>query len=234
MSTQDEFSRNTGQVHSDGAMCELSPPNRSASGKSISFAGETRAPHTAMQDGGSPPSIPTCPDTSLPWSGDCAHGGWSARMFLHQLYEISAPHWKLSDTERLLSRWTLRILRVNNDAAGSLSDYLDRPGRSLPNDSVPVKSVAGIVRRALKWHRKLRVLLRTEHATTPTILTFGTDGPFVDFRAVKENDLVDSLLAGLLAHLTQCVHKCVATQLCQQSPSGLENGSTFGTHRPKP
>src|SRR5574341_1707700 len=33
--------------------------------------------------------IPTCPDTSLPWSQDYAHGGWSARMFLHQMLAIS-------------------------------------------------------------------------------------------------------------------------------------------------
>lgn len=33
-------------------------------------------------------SIPTCPDTSLPWSDRAGPDGWSAKMFLHQTIAV--------------------------------------------------------------------------------------------------------------------------------------------------
>lgn len=118
---------------------------------------------------------PTCPDTSLPWSEDCGPGGWSAKMFLHQMLQISQPHWKCSDTESLLSEQMPVHLQVREESEISLSDVIKKPGQASPESYTTPATIRGIIRRALARGRSFRVLLRTEHDTIPVTVTFSTE-----------------------------------------------------------
>lgn len=148
-------------------------------------------------------SIPTSPDTALPWSEDFDLGGWSARMFLHQLLRTSRPAWKPSDTEQLLSEWTPLHIRGRAGNGITLSDYI-KPADKVSADSFrTVRMVQGVIRRALERGRSFRLLLRTEHDTIPVIVTFGTrkQKDFAFWTVKSGKPLPDSLRAGLLAFL---------------------------------
>lgn len=90
-------------------------------------SGETRAKRTQSPSVTANHQAPTSPDTSLPWSQDYAHGGWSGRMFYHQLRAISTPHWSPSDTEHALSCLTVDPLPLNRAREITLSQVLDTP-----------------------------------------------------------------------------------------------------------
>ncbi len=153
--------------------------------------------------------IPTLPDTSSPWSDDCAHNGWSARMFLHQLLQISTPHLMPSDTERLLSDWMPWALHVNPGSGTMLSDVILPLGQSSRVCFRTAKMVRGLIRRALARGRSLRVLLRTEHDTIPVIVTFGSHNKACEFWTIQSGKpLPASLRDGLLEFLMQHVPEC--------------------------
>jgi hypothetical protein len=109
-----------------------------------------------------PQFTPTSPDGSSPWPGDCAHDGWSARTFLHQMLATSRSDWQPSDTESMLSRSTLAISQLRVAGGSSLSDALSTVAPTLPELYLTPPMVMGLLRRAQKRKRPLqRVLLRT-------------------------------------------------------------------------
>lgn len=168
------------------------------------FVVETPAPSIPAPEAMAPQSTPILPDTSLPWSDDYALGGWSARMFLHQLWSTSTPHWQLSDTERLLSGWTAQRLRGSPDRETSLSDAIKPPGKACASCFRTARMVQALIRRALARGRSLRLLLRTEHDTIPVIVTFGSKREDCESWTLKSaKPLPDSLAAGLLDFLKQ-------------------------------
>jgi hypothetical protein len=98
------------------------PPRRS---RQLTFSSEEiPALHAPGLEPIDPACTPTSPDGSSPWPGDCAHDGWSARMFLHQMLSTSRSDWQPSDTESLLSRSTLAISQLRVAGGSSLSDAL--------------------------------------------------------------------------------------------------------------
>ncbi len=192
-------------------------------------------------------SIPISPDTSLPWSDDYNHGGWSARMFLHQMLLTSRPDWKPSDTELLLSNSTLEISRVRVDGGISLSEVLEKEPPDSSEHYLTPKMVLGLARRTLKRQRPLqRVLLRTPQgwrrrtvivgspaqtqcskASRPpdkkqeTIFTRAGDYVFSLLKSVRVSR--DSPEAGLLAFLAHAVGQCLETQSRSRSPNSSED-----------
>ena len=172
---------------------------------------EIHARHTRGRDLSGAVNIPTYPATSCPWSGDCDHNGFSARMFLHQLSITSLPRWQVSDTERLLSEWTPLELRGNPGCVTSLSDAIKPPGQTSPASFRSARMAGGLVRRALARGRSLRVLLRTEHDTIPVIVTFGNNGGCESWTLKSEKPLPDFLADGLMDVLKQSAPGCVET-----------------------
>ena len=108
--------------------------------------------------------IPTSPDISLPWSAACGPGGWSAKMFLHQMLLTSSPGWRPSDTERLLSRSILCCLRVRTGGGRSPSDILDPS----PPDSAHLYTSLRSIRRGLLAITKYRKPFRALWSRTAT------------------------------------------------------------------
>ncbi len=155
---------------------------------------------------------PTSPDTSLPWSEDYALGGWSARMYLHQLSVTSQPAWKHSDTERLLSDWTPLRLRGNLGSGTLLSVAIKPPEKAWFGSFRTANMVRGLIRRALERGRSLRLLLRTEQDTIPVIVMFGSlkEG-CGSWTVTSAKPLPDSLRDGLLANLKQHAPECMET-----------------------
>jgi hypothetical protein len=152
--------------------------------------------------------IPTCPDTSLPWQEDFALGGWSARMFLHQMLCALRPGWKCSDTESLLSRSILEIspVRVAGETTCVHAMTTTPPGLSSGLYPTPA-SIAGLARRAVKRKRPLqRVLLRTETGWRRKTLFVSSLGSGYEFYLPKRrNPSRDSPEAGLLDFLNAAV-----------------------------
>lgn len=147
--------------------------------------------------------IPTSPDTSLPWSEDFALGGWSARMFLHQLLTTSRLAWRPLDTERLLSESTPLRLRANPGKGISLSAVIRPPRQTSMEPSFrTAKMVQGLIRRALARGKSLRLLLAIGPDTIPVIVIFGPNPTdFASWRVRSESDLPDYLKTGLLDFL---------------------------------
>lgn len=156
-----------------------------------------------------PPSTPTWPDGSLPWSGDAAHGGWSARMFLHQTRSTLRSDWQPSDTESLLSRSTLEILQLRVAGGSSLSDALLTTAPDSPELYLTPAMVKGLARRAEKRRRPLqRVLLRTPRGWLRRTVTCTSQGVgYVFSIPAKPNPSKGSLEAGLLAFLARAVEE---------------------------
>jgi hypothetical protein len=172
--------------------------------------GETRARSTAERVRMATLGAPTCPDTSLPWSEDYTLGGWSAKMYLHQLLSTSRSPWTPLDTTRLLSGSKARVLRANLGSGISLSGII----RTECSDVCfrTSRMVQGLIRRALARGPSLRVLLRTERDTIPVIVMFGTLKSGCEFWTLRsERVLPDSLRDGLLDFLRQHAPACMGT-----------------------
>lgn len=90
--------------------------------------GAIRAQLEAKPEATAKANTPICPDTSLPWSGACGQGGWSAKMYLQQTIATSLPCWSCSDTERVLSALTPRRLHYSSASAILLSDVIHPQG----------------------------------------------------------------------------------------------------------
>lgn len=181
--------------------------------KRTSSAGATRVPDTAEHDRTELREHPTWPDTSLPWSQDYALGGWSARMFLHQLSRISTPRLMLSDTERRLSAWTPQRLRGKVGNGISFVDVFNDPGCSSAKCLRTPRMVRGLIRRALARGRSLRVLLHTGRDMIPVIVTFGnkTSTSYESWIITSAESLPVFLRDGLLAFLKRHAPECTAT-----------------------
>lgn len=156
-------------------------------------------------------SIPISPDISLPWSENAGPGGWSAKMFLHQMMCILQPLWRPLDTERLLFVQTPLRLQVSAESEISLSDQLMQPGQAKPSSYVSQATLGGIIRRALVRNRSFRVLLRTELDTIPAIVTCLTDD-CESWTVRSADDSPGSLQAGLLACLKDALPRSRAMQ----------------------
>jgi hypothetical protein len=156
---------------------------------------------------------PTCPGTSSPWPHDCALGGWSARMFLHQMLCASRPGWRSSDTESLLSRSTLATLRARVGGGSSLSAALLPSSPDSPGLYLTPPMVSGLLRRALKRRRPLQhVLLRTPAGWLRRTLTVSSRGAGYALSIPSSaNPSRGSPEAGLLAFLAQGAGPCSAT-----------------------
>lgn len=158
-------------------------------------------------------AIPTCPDTSLPWSDDYALGGWSARMFLHQMLCTSQPAWSCSDTESLLSRSILAISPVRVGDGTTCVPALMPESPPLSSGLYPTPaSIAGLARRATKRRRPLqRVLLRTATGWLRKTLFCSSRGSGYAFSLPKRQKASrDSPEAGLLDFLNAAVEQCLA------------------------
>lgn len=160
---------------------------------------------------------PICPDTSLPWSADYALGGWSARMFLHQLLTTTQSHWSTWDTERLLSERTPLRFRANLGKGISLSEFVMPPDTAWFGCFRTAHMVRGLIRRALARGRSFRLLLRTEQDTIPVIVTFGSQAVDSESWTLKSGKpLPDSLANGLLENLKQHAPECMETRCIQK------------------
>ena len=194
-------------------MCSVSL-NQKLWGQPMLFAGEIHALHVPWPEGIDRANIPTCPDTSLPWSGDFALGGWSARMFVHQMLSTLLPGWRCSDTESLLSRSTLVISQVRVAGGSSVSDAL-LP--CVPDSSdlyLTPQMVMGLLHRAAKRKRPLqRVLLRTQTGWLRKTLTVtNRDGAYECSIRPNANPCRGSPEAGLLDYLARAVASCSVTR----------------------
>lgn len=178
-----------------------------------SSAGAIRVHATAEHGRMDLQNPPTSPDTSLPWSEDYALGGWSAKMFLHQLLQISTPRLTPSDTERRLSAWTPQRLRGKVGNGISFVDVFNDPGCSSAACLRTPRMVRGLIRRALARGRSLRVLLHTGRDMIPVIVTFGnrTSTGCAFWTITSAGCLPDSLQAGLMDFLQQHAPECMVT-----------------------
>lgn len=173
------------------------------------FAEEIRARVDQKRDQSTEVKVPTCPDTSLPWQQDYAHGGFSARMFLHQMMCGLLPHWKCSDTEQLLSVQTPFRLQLKNGGGISLSDQLLPIGSDHSKNIISSKALAGMMIRLVKRHRPVFVLLRTDNDTIPATITFTNLENLDSLTVSSVSGLQDSLTTGLMECLQQELRKCV-------------------------
>ena len=197
--------------------------------RQLTFSAEaTPALHAPELAAAAPPSTPTSPDGSLPWPDDCAHDGWSARMFLHQTLSTSRSDWQPSDTESLLSRSTLAISPLRVAGGTSLSAALLPTAPDSPELYLTPAMVMGLLRRALKRKRPLqRVLLRTPCGWRRRTLTCSSRGEDYAFSIPgKPKPSRDSLEAGLLAFLAHVVAAWSATPSTSDAPIGSRSGSS--------
>lgn len=211
-----------GRASGAGPMSDLSCTCRSAiSSPSISFPGATRVHGTAGRGWDTPARTPTSPDIFLPWSDDSALGGWSAKMFLHQVLRTSRPHWQASDTERLLSASTLRVSRGKVARATSLSRVL-KPTRlrlSEPSEVTPA-SMRCLVRKCTRLGRSLRVLVCADGAALPMIVSFGRKDGSDAWTARSARPSQGCQLGGLLECLRALVRDCAGTRCLYRWPRG--------------
>lgn len=170
-----------------------------------------RAPELA---GLSTPAVPICPDTSLQWSDDYAHDGWSARMFLHQMIKSLRPAWSYLDTERLLSCSTLGILPVRVAGGSSLSDALEKASPDSAAQYLNPQMVVGLARRSKKRKRPLQhVLLRIPTGWRRRTVIVSSQGEGFEFSLPKSVKVFkDSPEAGLLDWLRESVAVCLGTR----------------------
>lgn len=176
---------------------------------------ETHALHGLSQEEVGHLVLPTSPDTSLPWPGDYAHNGWSARMFLHQMLRTSPLEWSCSDTTSLLSRSTLAISPVRVGDGTTCVDALT-PGPPPISSGLylTAANIAGLARRALKRKRPLqRVLLRTATGWRRKALFVSNQGTGYAFYLPKRlNPCKGSVEAGLLDFLNGAVAQWLVKQ----------------------
>jgi len=167
---------------------------------------------------------PTSPDTSLPWLGDSALDGWSARMFLHQILFTLLPGWTPLDTESFLSHSTLATLQVRVGDGKSSSEALAREAPISSRYYLTPAMVWGLARRASRRRRPLqRVLLRTPcgwRRRTVIVTSRGEGYVFSLAKNVKPSK--DSPEAGLLAFLNAAAVSHSATLQQCQSLSGSD------------
>ena len=194
-------------------MCSVSL-TKGLRGQSTLFAGEIPALHVPWPEGIDRANIPIYPDTSLPWSGDFALGGWSARMFVHQILSTLLPDWNSWDTESLLSRSTLVISQVRVAGGSSVSAALLRCAPDSSDLYLTPQMVSGLLRRAWKRKRPLqRVLLRTPTGWLRKTLTVtNRDGAYECSIRQNANPCRDSPEAGLLDYLARDVESFSVTQ----------------------
>lgn len=156
--------------------------------------------------------IPICPDTSLPWQQDYAHGGYSARMFLHQMISGLLPHWKCSDTELLLSQQTPFRIQLKKGEGISLLDQLMPIEYDHSKNIVRSKSIKGMMIRSAKRHRPVFVLLRTGIDMIPATITFMNLDQLDSLTVQSVSGLQDSQIIGLMVCLARELRKCVEMQ----------------------
>jgi len=156
-------------------------------------------------------NIPTCPDTSLPWSRDYGHGGWSARMFLHQMLVTLRLHWTASDTERLLQTRMPLHIRGKIDNARSLLDVLKDPGCAEPWCYLSDIAVRGLLRRCFRRRRSILVLLLIRGAAMRVMVTFGNQTDSGLRIETKGHVLPDFQMDILRDYLIQQWRECVET-----------------------
>ena len=209
-----QYLKNTCLLSHNMPTCVPSLQAMTTSATQICLPLVTPAPNILALEATEPRAIPTYPDTGLPWSEDFALGGWSARMFLHQLLCTSRPAWKPSDTEQSLSEWT--PLRIQGKAGKgiTLSDVIKPAGKVSEDSFRTSRMVQVLIRRALARGRSFRLLLHTERDTTPVIVMFGTreQKNFAFWTVKSEKPLPDSLAAGLLDYLKAHAPKCMETR----------------------
>lgn len=194
-------------------------PTGSVGGSTLSPAA-IRARRIHAREAMARASMPTSPDTSLPWSQDFRLGGWSARMFLHQLCSISRQPWTHLDTEFALSELTPLRLRLKAGKGISLSEVIRSPEKRSRENSVRSASmVRGLMRRALARGRSLRVLLRTERDTIPVIVTFSNPENSASWKVKSAKPLPDSLRDGLLDFLRRHAPACSEIASSRPSPT---------------
>ncbi len=193
-------SKNTGRMSIDAERSETSPIK--TMGQLPLFPEAIHVLSEAEQGAMAQVNTPTFPVISLPWSEDCGPGGWSAKMFLHQMMSTLRPHWTCSDTERLLcARMPIR-LQVKTGSGISLSEVLKKPGKASPKAYTLPTTLIGLLRRATARGKSFRVLLRTEQDTIPAIVMFGTDD-CESWTLKSASPLLDSLKDGLMDYLRQ-------------------------------
>jgi hypothetical protein len=142
----------------------------------------------------------TYQDISSEWLESAGHGGYSAKMFLHQMMLTLRPHWSCSDTDRLLSGQTPLRLQVNNESEILLSHQIKKPGKAHSGSYVNFKAIQVIIRRAVRRGRSFRVLLRTDNDTIPVIVTFTTED-CESWTLKSDSDLPACLKDGLMGVL---------------------------------
>lgn len=219
----------TGPESSAGTTCENSPPPLH---RQLTFsAAEIPALPAAGRAATGQRSTPTSPDGSLPWPADSAHGGWSARMFLHQTLRTSRPGWTPSDTESWLSSWTLGTSQLRVAGGSSLSDALLPTAPDSLELYLTPQMVRGLLRRAVGRRRPLqRVLLRIPSGwrrRTVTCLSRGEG--FAVSIPPSASYSKDSPEAGLLAYLEAAVGPCSVTPSTPDAPSGSDGGLFDGS-----
>jgi len=173
----------------------------------------TRALHVPKPEAAGPLATPTSPDTSLPWSDECGPGGWSAKMFLHQMLSTSLPSWTCSDTRSLLSASTLPTLLLRAGGGSSLSDVLLDTAPTSSELYLTHRAMLGLARRAAMRRRPLRaVSQRTPHGWRQRIIIVSSRGVGYVFSVQKNaNPLPGSPEAGLLGWLSDAVAQCAGT-----------------------
>lgn len=199
--TASKCSKSTGLMSTDAEKSETSPIR--TTGQLPLFPEAILVLSEAERDQFGELSIPICPDTFLPWSESVNLGGWSAKMFLHQILVILRPHWTVSDTEQLLQTRTPLRLRAKTDGARLLSDVLKKPGYADSRFYLSDIAARGLLRRSAKRRRDILVLLRTRGDTIRAMVTFGKkEPPRLELRtARKEQNLRDFPTAGLMDYL---------------------------------
>lgn len=160
-----------------------------------------RAPFVRSQETYKAVHPPTSPDTSLPWSQDAGPGGWSAKMFVHQMLAISQRPWNCSDTERLLSRSTAPRLPGNPGRESSLSEHLAATRTPSPTCFMSQQRVSSILRRHAAKGRSFRVFWRDGADVGSAMIAFGTRGDCASVRATKLSALPVCLPDGLVDFL---------------------------------
>lgn len=155
-------------------------------------------------------NIPTCLDTSLPWLQDAARNGWSARMFLHQMIKISAPHWTPSDTEMLLSQQMPLRLQLKTDGAISLLDQMDPINYDNSANYLSSRAICGLLNRSARRHQPVFVLLRTDKDMTLGTITYGKADDCESLTVKNADGSQDFLTDGLQKYLRQELQRCMA------------------------
>lgn len=156
-------------------------------------------------------NTPTSPDTSLPWSQDYAHDGWSARMFLHQMISGLSPHWNCSDTDALSSELTPKRIRLKDGRGILLSDVINREEST--RFDLSSHAIAYMVKRSIKRQVGFHVLLLDTTGVKQVALSFGKGAQdFESCRVKNFHGLPDSQLDGLRDYLIQQLRDLQETQ----------------------